>query len=244
MALFQIQNNDGTLSSVSHDEFYETLNGGGDYLHYNCGGLHIALLPTESNAEVIRVCHQEDNAESNAVALENRCRDEKGRICRHQHDETGRVIRNEEGKPVSAKCGDCPRNGWTAGKRENCCIRNYCKTADCTYCPYPRECHTPHSLEWLTEDKTDYDEGEKIGYSITDLITDPQDGLEFEELKSALLAAVDALPAKERAVIMGIYWDGLSRRAFSAKSKTPETTVRRLHDRALESLKNNLKNFI
>ena len=244
MATFQIQNEDGTLSAVSHKKFYEIINDEENtYLHYNRGGLHIAMLPTAENAEALSICLQSDNTELSIVSLENRCRDEKGRICRHQHDEKGQVIRNEKGNPVRAKCGDCPRNGWIGGKRENCCIRNYCKVADCVYCPYPRECHTPHSLEWLTEDKSGYDEPENGGYSILDLSADPQEELEIEELESALFAALEKLPEKQRDVLTGIYWDELSRLAYANKSKTPETTVRRLQTRALESLKNNLKNF-
>jgi RNA polymerase sigma factor (sigma-70 family) len=244
MATFQIQNNDGTLSTVGHKDFFEILNGGHGYLYYKRGGVHIAMLPTAENAETLRICRQADNAESDVLALENRCRDEKGRICRHQHDENGRVIRNKEGNPIKAKCGDCPRNGWTTGKRENCCIRNYCKVTDCTYCPHPRECHTPHSLEWLTEDKSDYEEHENGGYSITDLSANPQDELEAKELTSTLLAALDELPAKERAVLIGIYWDKLSIRDYAALNGMSKSAVHRHYSRALESLKNSLKKFL
>jgi len=243
MSTFQIQNSDGTLSSVSHDEFYEVLNGKGGYLHYEQGGLHMALLPSEENAEAIRLCRQADDAEATAVAIENRCRDEKGLLCRYQHDADGKIIRNNKGLPVYAKCGDCPRNGWIAGKRENCCIRSYCKIPDCTYCPHPRECHAPHSLEWLTERKSDDGENENGGFFIVDPDADIQSALENEELESALLAAVEELPPKERDVLKAVYWDELSQRAYATESGLSRSVVKRLHDRALESLKNILKNF-
>jgi hypothetical protein len=158
MVTFHIQEYDGEMSSVSHKEFYEILNSDAGYLHYSHGGVHIAMLPTATIAETIHACRQADNAENVAAVIDNRCRDEKGRLCRYQHNANGQIIRNGKGLPVYAKCGDCPRDGWIAGKRENCCLRNYCKVGDCVYCPYPRECHSPHSLEWLTADKLDYGE--------------------------------------------------------------------------------------
>jgi len=243
MATFYIQEQDDSLERVSHDEFFEALNGEDGYLCYKQGGRHIALLPSDVNTETIRFCRQADNAESNFTAYENRCRDEKGRLCRFQHDANGRVIRNEKGHAVHAKCGDCPRDGWIGGKRENCCIRNYCKTDDCVYCPRPRECHSPHSLEWLMEDKSGSDWNESGGFYFEDSDADIQSALETEELESALLTAIGELPAKERAVLKAIYWDGLSRRAYSAESGVPFTTVKRLHNKAVATLKEILKDF-
>jgi len=245
MATFQIQNNDGSFSPVSHDEFFEALNAndGADYAYYRQGGKHIALIPTEENQAAVNASHYEDNAESGVTESENRCRDEKGLICRYQHDESGIIIRNSKGLPVYAKCGDCPRNGWIAGKRENCCIRNYCKVESCVYCPHPRECHSPHSYEWLTESKSDDGEGENGGLFIVDPNADIQSALENEELESALRAAIEELPAKERAVLKAIYWDKLSQRAYAVETGMSRSVVKRLHDHALESLKKKLKNF-
>ena len=132
MATFQAQEHDGTLTSVSHKEFFEILNNSKNYLYYKRGGTHLALLPSISNESALRLCRQAENAENLIIAVESRCRDDKGQVCQYQHDEHGRIIRNNTGKPIKAKCGDCPRNGWTGGNRENCCIRNSCRTVDCT----------------------------------------------------------------------------------------------------------------
>jgi RNA polymerase sigma factor (sigma-70 family) len=243
MSTFQIQNIDGTLSDVSHEEFYEILNGEDDYLYYKQGGKHLAMLPTATNAETIRICRQAENAEYEISAINARCRDVKGQPCRYQHDASGHVIRNEKGHAIRAKCADCPRDGWTAGKRENCCIRNYCKVEDCTYCPHHREYNAPISLDWLPESKRDYGEIENAGFYIADPDSDIQALLESDELNSALHIAINQLPSDEQAVVKAVYWDKLSLRAYAAESGMAKDTVRRLHDRALESLKNILKNF-
>jgi len=240
---FQIQEQDGQFSQVSHKEFYETLNNGDGYLYYNSGGRHMALLPTATNEETIRICRQADNAENYGFASSNRCLDAKGRLCRYQHDENGSVIRNKAGNPVSAKCSECPRDGWIAGKRENCCIRKYCKTEDCTYCTKQREYHAPISLEWLTEDKHDLNETDGAGFYIADPDADIQAVLESDELNSALHIAVSQLPLNEQIVLKAIYWDKLTRRGCSAETGIALTTVNRLHDRALKALKNILKNY-
>jgi RNA polymerase sigma factor (sigma-70 family) len=239
MVTFQIQNNDGTLSSISRKEFYEVLRGDEGYLCYEQGGCHIAMLPTASVAETICACRQADNAENHNFATESRCLDEKGHLCRYQHDEKGRVIRNEKGNPISAKCGDCPKNGWAAGKRENCCIRNYCKTVDCTYCPYPREYRVPLSLERFVEDN----EFDEAGYVVADETADIQAALESNELNASLLAALNKLPANEQALLRAVYWDKLSLRAYGLEFGIPSTTVKRHHKRALATLKKILKNF-
>ena len=243
MATFQIQNNDNALSLVSHDDFYKVLNGDGGYLYYKQGGKHLALLPTVENIEAIRLCRQVEYAERDASVMDTRCRDEKGQLCRYQHDENGNVIRNEKSNPVHAKCGDCPRNGWTGGKRENCCIRNYCKVEDCTACPHPREYHTHISLDWLTEDKDDSDEADGAGFFIVDPNVDIQGIFEQEEISAALHMAINQLPLDEQLVLKAIFWNRLSLRAYAAESGMSKSTVHRLYNRALESLKNILKNF-
>ena len=235
---FQIQNTDGSLSSVSHEIFYEILNGEVGYLYYTQGGKHIAMLPTVINAESVRICRQTENAENNPLAKDLRCRDEKGRLCRYQHDEAGRVIRNEAGNPVSAKCGDCPRNGWTAGKRENCCIRNYCKVSDCTYCPHPRESHAPLSLERFFEDELD-----GTGFSLADPQADIQANLEKNELYSALYDAIDRLPPNERSVIKALHWGNISQREYGIQNGMSKSAVNRLYIRSLKTLKTILKDF-
>ena len=243
MTTFQIQNIDGTYSPVNHKQFYEALNSDRGYLYYKQGGKHLAMLPTAENAETIRICRQSDNAENYANAAASRCRDEKGHVCRFQHDGMGRVIRNEEGRPVSAKCGDCPRNGWTAGKRENCCIRNYCKIEDCTYCSNPREYHTPLSLEWLTEDKHNPDGIDGAGLSVIDPDADVHAAFEREELHAALHMAIGQLPLEEQHILNAVFWDRLSQRTYATENGMSKSTVNRLYSRALESLKNILKDF-
>jgi RNA polymerase sigma factor (sigma-70 family) len=242
MAIFQIQNSDGTLSSVSHDEFYEALNGEVGYLYYKQGGSHIAMLPTEENAETLRVCRQEDNAEYETSDANARCRDEKGQVCRYQHDADGRVIRNEKGYAVRAKCSDCPRDGWIGGKRENCCIRNYCRTPDCAYCTNHREYNAPISLDWLPTEH-DYSETDSLASLAADPAANIQAAMENEELESALLAAIGELSPKERAVLKAVYWEKLSVRDYAAESGMSKSTVHRLHNRALELLKMILKDF-
>ena len=243
MAPFHIQNNDGFFTSVSHDNFYELLNSEQGYLYFKRGGKHIAMLPTEENNKAISVCRQAENAENHIPAIESRCKDDKGCLCRYQHDDNGRLIRNSEGKPVSAKCGDCPRNGWTAGKRENCCIRNYCKIEDCTYCPNPREYHAPISLEWLTEDKDDLNESGGAGLQIADPDADIQAAFERSELVSALHEALGQLPLDEQHILKAIFWDRISQRAYAVENGLSRSVVKRLHDHALESLKKVLKDF-
>jgi len=243
MTTFQIQNSDGSFSAVSHDEFYKILNDEGGFLYYRQGGSHIAMLPTAENEETLRICTQEDTAERDAAVINTRCRDEKGQPCRYQHDANGHVIRNEKGHAVRAKCGDCPRNGWQTGKRENCCIRNYCKVDDCAYCPSDREYYVPISLDWLIENKRDGGDSDGGGFHITDADADIQTAFEDEELESALLTALEQLPPREQAVIKATYWNNLSRRAYSNESGMPFTTVKRLHNKALETLKEILKDF-
>ena len=98
MPVFQIQETDGSLSSVSHKEFFEILNDGCGFLYFKRGGRHIALQPTATNEETLRICRQADNAENYIHAMETRCRDEKGCICRYQRDDNGGIIRNASGK--------------------------------------------------------------------------------------------------------------------------------------------------
>lgn len=242
MATFYIQEPDGSLSQVSHNEFYEALNGGDDYLCYEQGGSHIAMLPTETNAEAIRVCNKSDDDEKGARFTEIRCQNEKGQLCRFRHDENGRVIRNGKGYAVRAKCGECPRDGWIAGKRENCCIRNYCKAEDCARCPHLRESHRPLSLDQLTESKYD-DDTDGVGLFIIDPDADIQAAFENKELKTALLAALGELAPKARAVLKAVYWGEMSQRAHSCKTGIPAATVNRLHNRAAAALKEILKDF-
>jgi len=85
MTTFQVQNEDGTLLSVSHREFYEILNKGDGYLYYKQSGSHLALLPSITNEEILRVCRKEEAVLRNAAIIETRCHDEKGRPCRYQH---------------------------------------------------------------------------------------------------------------------------------------------------------------
>jgi len=196
-----------------------------------------------NNEKTIRLCRQTENAENYALAAASRCRDEKGRLCRYQHDEKGKIIRNTEGKPVSAKCGDCPRNGWTASKRENCCIRNYCKIEDCTHCPHPREYHAPISLEWLTEAKDELSETSGAGFQIAAPDADIQATLERNDLYSALHRAIMRLPLDEQHILKAVFWDRVSQRAYAVENGLSRSVVKRRHDHALKSLKIILKNF-
>jgi len=243
MPTFQIQNSDGTLSRVSHKEFFETIKGDDGYLYYNGGGRHIAMLPTSANTETLRICRQMDNAENDASVMDSRCRDVKGNPCRYQHDTDGRVIRNVKNHPVRAKCGDCPRDGWTGGKRENCCIRNYCQVKDCTYCMNHREYHAPVSIDWPIEDKCGYCGIEHAGFNIADPDVDILAELESGELNSALHIAISQLTLPEQEIISAVYWDRLSLRVFAAKSGMSKNAAYRLHSDALESLKDFLKDF-
>ena len=243
MSVFQIQEIDGSLSSVNHKEFYEILNNGCGFLYYKRGGRHIALLPTAENEETLRICRQADNAEDYSHALDTRCRDAKGRICRYQHDEKGNIIRNAFGKPISAKCGDCPRDGWTGGKRENCCIRNSCKTEDCSYCMKHREYYAPISLEWLTEDKHDFGDDYGAGYQLADPDADIQAAFERDELNFALHTVISRLPFDERLVIEAVFIDNRSQRAYAAESGMSKSTINRLYNRALERLRTYLNDF-
>ena len=243
MTSFQIQNTDGTLSTVSHGEFFEILNNEDGFLYYKQGGTHLALLSTALNEETLRCCRQAENAENYNFAANSRCRDNKGHLCRYQHDANGSVIRNADGNPVSAKCGDCPRDGWTAGNRANCCIRNYCKVNDCTYCPHHREYRVPLSLERFLDD--DYDGGDAGGaeFGFADPGADILTALENDELNSALHIALNQLPSGERAVLKTIFWGKLSQRAYATESGMSRSVVKRLYDRGLASLKNILKDF-
>jgi len=243
MATFQIQNADGTLSPTSHNEFFDALNSSSGYLYYKRGGKHLALLPTEESEETIRICRQADNAENYVYAKESRCRDAKGHLCRFQHDENGNIIRNADGKPVSAKCGECPRNGWAAGKRENCCIRNYCMIADCSSCMNHREYHAPISIEWLAEGKYSQNETDGTGFCATDPNADIQAAIERNELNTALHNAIEQLPMEEQLVLRAIYWGGLSQRSYAAENGMTKSTVNRIYKKALASLKNILKDF-
>lgn len=243
MTTFQIQNNDGMLSSVSHKDFFEILNGKNTYLYYKQGGTHLAMLPTAENEETIRICRQADNAENYAFATASRCLDEKGHLCRYQHDANGKVIRDETGKPVSAKCGNCPRDGWIAGERENCCIRNYCKVTDCAHCPHDREYRVPLSLERFADENYDSNEYSDRIYTAADPNADIQAALESDELSSALHIAITRLTPNEQTVIKAIYWKGVSQRTYATDSGMSRSAVKRLYDRALESLKNILKDF-
>ncbi len=243
MSTFQIQNSNGTFKTINHKEFYETLNREDGYLYYKQGGTHLALLPTSENLETIRTCRQAENVENRDFAVNSRCRNTKGSLCRYQHDECGSIIRDKDGKPVVAKCGNCPRNGWTAGNRANCCIRNYCKAPDCNRCPNPREYHVPLSLERFMEDEYDGSDAHGGEFGFADPNADIVFNLISEELDTALHTALNRLPQDEQAVIKAIFWDKLSQRAYSSKSGLSRSVVKRLYERALFSLKNILKNF-
>jgi hypothetical protein len=243
MTIFQIEIAGGTFSTVSHKDFFEVLNTN-NYLYYKGSGKHIALLPTDVNAEIVRICNEEENAESLKKANENRCRDKNDRVCRYQHDVGGKIIRNQSDLPVYAKCTNCPRNGIMTGAKENCCIRNSCMVKDCKYCPHPRECHAPHSLEWLSENNAKV---AKVAKTDNDFdlmkVLDVQSALEHKELLTALATHFGKLSSEEQAVLTAIYSDKLSRRAYSQKSGIPATTVNRIHDRALKALKKDLEKF-
>jgi len=241
MPTFQIQNSNGSTSPVGHNEFYEILNSGKGYLYYKQGGQHIALLPTEKNRELVDFCNQADRAEMNKSFFANRCRDEKGRVCRYQHDENGQIIRDLHGNAIYAKCGDCPRNGWQTGKRENCCIRNYCKTKDCVYCPYPRECHAYHSLEWLMADKKNGEDTEDGGLPIVSPDMDVLTVLVSAESKAELIDALNKLPADEQKLIRAHYWESQSLNAYAKANSVSATKVKYVHKRAIERLKSKLK---
>ncbi|GHU74301.1 hypothetical protein FACS1894188_02100 [Clostridia bacterium] len=103
-------------------------------------------------------------AEHNAYSRLDRCLDGKCRVCRYVRDENDKVVEFEkdgEIKKLGAKCTECPRAGWVAGNRENCCVRHICN-ADCTRCPFPKEGHAPYSAEasedegYPLEDKSDF----------------------------------------------------------------------------------------
>jgi len=243
MNTFQIQNSDGTLSSVSRKEFYEVLRGNNGYLCYKQGGCHIAMLPTAENEETIRLCRQADNAENRAFEFDSRCLDEKKRICRYQHDASGHVIRNENGNPVYAKCGDCPRDGWVGGKRENCCIRNFCKVVDCACCTRHREYRAPLSLERFVGNNFNENDYTEAGYVLADSDANIQAALELDELNAELHTAISRLPLDERNVLKAVFWDKLPYRAYAAQSSMSKSAVHRLYNRALESLKKSLKDF-
>jgi len=237
---FQIQNKDESFSTVSHKEFYEFLKANCEYLYYKKCGVHIALLPSSINKETLNLCRQTDNAENYSYARDSRCRDEKGHVCRYQHDLQGHIIRNAAGKPISAKCGSCPRDGWRVGKRENCCISNSCKD-DCSRCTKNREYHAPISLEWLLEDKSDYSNG--AGFSLADSEIGIEAALEREELDCALSVALLQLPIEEQLVVRAIFWDNLSQRAYATKNGVSRRKVNNLYNSALGALKNYLHEF-
>lgn len=243
MSAFQIQNENGSLTPVSHGEFFEALNSGKGYLYYRQGNKHIALVPTPANKEITDFYSRTDNAEKSAKFSENRCQDEKGRPCRFQHDEKGRVVRNDKGHPVRAKCGDCPRNGWTAGKRENCCIHNSCKTKDCACCTKHREYRFPVSLDSLAEGKDGYDKTDETAFYIADPNADVGAALENDELNRAMYAAIERLPSDERDVIKAVYWGKLTQREYAAQNGISKSKANRLYNEALGSLRDILKNF-
>ena len=245
MATFIIQVHDGSFSFVNHDEFFETLNSNGDFLYYKQGGTHIALLPTASNTEMLKICRQAENAENYEFAVNSRCLDANGHLCRYRHDANGRIIRNAAGKPISAKCSECSRDGWIAGNRENCCLRNYCTVKDCEYCQQPREYRTLLSLERITENNDDGNGFDGIAFGIVDSNADIVAILESAELLSVLRnVIISELSPDERAVINAIYRKNLSQRAFASESGMSRRVVKRIHDRALETLRENLKDFI
>lgn len=245
MVTFQIQDQDGNLRSVRHDEFFSFLktDDGKEYAYYGQGGMHLAMFPSIANKEIAYACRREDNTESEAIAFENRCRDEKGRMCRHQHDEDGHLVLSEKGHAARAKCSECPRDGWIGGDRRNCCIRNYCKVQDCAYCPHPRECHTPHSLEWLAEGKAGDETGRRGSYDFAALDSDIAVIFERQEQQTALIQAMDMLSQEEGSLIQALYWDGLSQRACGVKFGISKSKINRLHNNAIQTLKNALKNY-
>jgi len=240
---FKIQAHDGTYTDVAHDEFYKFLNGSGDYLYFARGGLHLALQPTAENEATVQANRSMDYEERAQAFDASRCRDVYGRVCRNQHDANGNVVRDAKGHPVRSKCGDCPRDGWQTGNRDNCCLRNYCTTEDCVYCPYPHECNTPLSLEWLSERYSEDDTDDNYGYQLVDGGVDLQTAIEREELHEALHTAFAKLPAKQRQMLHAVYWDRQSLRAYAAANGIGKSTAYRLHQSALDSLKTALSSF-
>ena len=243
MTPFQVQEHDGTLTSVSHKDFFGILNSSENYLYYKRGGTHIAMLPSTTNEAALRLCRQAENRENYTHSMDTRCRDAKGHICRYQHDEHGRIIRNAAGNPVSAKCIECPRDGWIGGRRENCCIRFSCKIEDCSRCNKHREYHAPISLEWLTEDKYDNDECAGAGYTLIDPGADVVAILESDELHYELHTAIINLPIDEQLVINAIFWEKLSQRVYALESGLSRRKVSLLYNSAIETLKRNLRDF-
>jgi len=245
MASFQVQAPDGAYSTVSHREFFEVLNNGEGYLYYKQGGKHLAMQPTTSNIEALKACRQAENAENYGFAASSRCLDAKGHLCRYQHDKNGRIIRNDAGNPISAKCGDCPRDGWIAGKRENCCIHDRCNENDCAYCRRHRDYRIPLSLEQFEEDEDSGYGYDGIRFSIADPSVDILADLEADELNSALhFAIIDGLSFDEQAVINAIYHEKHSQRAFASEYGLSRRAVKNIHDHALDTLRNILKDFV
>jgi RNA polymerase sigma factor (sigma-70 family) len=242
MATFLIQSTNGTTTEVGHDEFYKILNGADKYFSYKQGHIHVATPITEENAEAVKDFRKSERAESDEIKAFYRCRNQKGQMCRYQHGENGAVIRNAKGNPVDAKCSDCPRDGWQTGNKDNCCLRNYCKIKDCVYCPHPRECHAPISLDWLEECGLDDDdwipELQLFGGT-----SDGQAQLEREELRTALYEAISDLPANEQSLIQALFWKGVLKQDFAAANGISPMKVSRMYKRSVEALKNKLKSF-
>ncbi|GHU92076.1 hypothetical protein FACS1894202_14460 [Clostridia bacterium] len=243
MATFLIQSTDGTTTEVGHDEFYEILNGADRYFAYKQGRIHVAMPITADNAEAVKDFRKHERAEMAAIKAVYRCRNQKGQMCRYQHGENGAVIRNAKGNPVDAKCSDCPRDGWQTGNKNNCCLRNYCKVEDCVYCPYPRECHAPISLDWFEDCGSGDDDDLIPELQLSGGVSDGQSQLEREELMAALSAAKAELPLDEQALITALFWQGVLKQDFAAANKIIPMKVSRMYKHSIEALKNKLKSF-
>ena len=243
MTKFQIQTQDGAFIAVSHDEFFALLNSGLGYLYYSSGGIHLALLPTPENTQTLQICRQADNVENRILEANGRCLDINGRLCRYQHDEYGNFIRNAKGRPLAAKCGDCPRNGWMNGKKENCCIRLYCKTPDCSQCMSLRENRLPLSLEHLDDDNFVHGATEYDCPATTDDIAGLLASMEENELHAILHSAIKQLPSPEREVVIAISLKAMTLRAFAEESGISKSAIQRIHKRAISSLEKSLKDF-
>ena len=79
-----------------------------------------------------------------------------------------------------------------------------------------------------------------LGETLPDKSHGPVDTFEAKESKEALVAAVDAMPDRERTVLMMYYYDGLTLTEIGEFLGVTESRVCQIHTKALRQLRSKL----
>jgi RNA polymerase sigma factor for flagellar operon FliA len=86
----------------------------------------------------------------------------------------------------------------------------------------------------------DRSERSTLGETLPDRNSGPVDTFEAKESKEALVAAVDAMPERERTVLMMYYYDGLTLTEIGGVLGVTESRVCQIHTKALRQLRSKL----